>query len=128
MILLRVVIVVLYIAMALVVAVRSALNFTSEIEKETWTSLIATPLDATEILSGKILGTFWGMRWLGLIYLAFVALGLAAGAVHPLAGVLVLLELSIFLPFVAALGTSVLALVEILGFRAGRDDVDISCH
>jgi len=103
---LRVVIVILYIAMALVVAVRSALNFTSEIEKETWTSLIATPLDSAEIVNGKILGGFWGMRWLGSIYLAFVALGLAAGAVHPLAGALVLFESSIFLAFFAALGTA----------------------
>jgi ABC-type transport system involved in multi-copper enzyme maturation permease subunit len=104
--LVRVAIVILYIAMALVVAVRSALNFTSEIEKETWTSLIATPLDATEVLSGKMLGTFWGLRWLGWIYLAFVALGLAAGAIHPSAGVFVLLELPIFLAFAAVLGTA----------------------
>ena len=112
----RVVIVVLYIAMVLAVAVRSGLNFISEIEKETWTSLIATPLDATEILSGKILGTFWGMRWMGLIYLAFVALGLAAGAVHPSAGVLVLLELAIFLAIRGGAGNRVFTLVEILGF------------
>jgi ABC-type transport system involved in multi-copper enzyme maturation permease subunit len=103
---LRVIIVILYMAMALVAAARSALNFTCEIEKETWTSLIATPLDATEILSGKILGTFWAIRWLGLIYFAFVALGLAAGAVHPSAAVLALLELSVFLPFITVLGTS----------------------
>jgi len=102
----RAAIVILYMAMALIAATRSALSFTSEIEKETWTSLIATPLDATEILSGKILGTFWGMRWLGLIYLAFLVLGLAAGAVHPMAAVLVLLELSIYLTFFAALGTA----------------------
>jgi ABC-type transport system involved in multi-copper enzyme maturation permease subunit len=104
--LLRELIVHLYIAMALITATRSALNFTSEIEKETWTSLIATPLDRSEILGGKILGTFWGMRWLGLSYLAFVGLGLAAGAVHPLAGLLVLVELSIFVAFAAALGTA----------------------
>jgi ABC-type transport system involved in multi-copper enzyme maturation permease subunit len=97
---------ILYLAMALVAATRSALSFTSEIEKETWTSLLATPLDATEILSGKILGTFWGMRWLGLLYLAFVVLALAAGAVHPLAGVLVVVEVLIYLAFAAALGTA----------------------
>jgi len=102
---LRPAIVVLYISMTLAVAARSALNFKSEFEKETWKSLIATPLDAAEIVSGKILGSLWGIRWLGSIYLAVVLLGVAAGAVHPLAGVLVVLEAAIFLVFAAALGT-----------------------
>jgi ABC-type transport system involved in multi-copper enzyme maturation permease subunit len=103
---LRVAVVTLYIAMALFVATRSSLSFTEEVEKNTWISLIATPLDATEILSGKVLGTFWGLWWPGLIYLGAVILGVAAGAVHPVAGVLVLVELPIFLTFAAALGTA----------------------
>ena len=43
---------------------------------------------------------------MAFIYLALVALGLAAGAVHPLAGALAILEASVYLPFVAALGTA----------------------
>jgi ABC-type transport system involved in multi-copper enzyme maturation permease subunit len=114
---LRPVIAVLYIAMTLAVAARSALNFKGEFEKETWKSLIATPLDAAEIISGKILGSLWGIRWLGSIYLAFVAIGVAAGAVHPLAGVLVVLEAAIFLVFAAALGTR-FSLASNSSFRA----------
>jgi ABC-type transport system involved in multi-copper enzyme maturation permease subunit len=114
---LRPVIVVLYTAMTLSVAARSALNFRSEFEKETWKSLISTPLDAAEIVTGKILGSLWGVRLLGSIYLACVLLGVAAGAVHPLAGVLVVLEAAIFLVFAAALGTR-FSLASRSSFRA----------
>ncbi len=102
---LRVVLVVLYVAMALSVTARSALNCRGEFEKETWKSLIATPLDAAEIVSGKIVGSLWGIRWPGAIYLAFLLLGVVAGALHPLAGVLVVLEVGVFLTFAATLGT-----------------------
>jgi ABC-type transport system involved in multi-copper enzyme maturation permease subunit len=114
---LRPVIVLLYIAMTLFVAAGSALSFKSEFEKETWKSLIVTPLDAAEIVNGKILGSLWGICWLASIYLAFVLLGVAAGAVHPLAGALVVLEAAIFIVFAAVLGTR-FSLASKSSFRA----------
>jgi hypothetical protein len=44
------------------------------------------------------------LRWLGLLYAGFLALGLAAGAIHPLAGVYSALLTAAFLGFVADLG------------------------
>jgi hypothetical protein len=61
-------------------------------------------MDGGEILGGKLIGAFWGMRWLGLLYAGFLALGLAAGAIHPLAGAYSALLTASFLGFVAALG------------------------
>src|SRR5262249_51167505 len=101
---LRVTLVCLHILMGLALAARSATLITIEKEKGTWASLLVTPMDGGEIVIGKLIGAFWGLRWLGLLYAGFLALGLAAGAIHPLAGVYSALLTATFLGCVAALG------------------------
>jgi ABC-type transport system involved in multi-copper enzyme maturation permease subunit len=54
------------------VAVRAASSITSERDRQTWDSLLMTPLDSTPILAAKWLGSVasvrWGWLWLGLIW------------------------------------------------------------
>ena len=119
---LRETVVLLYLAMALAVAVRSAVSVTKEIEKETWISLIATPLGATTVVGGKILGAICSVRWLGWIYVAFVALGVATGAVHPLGGCLVVLEALVFLCISGLAGNQHFPVVPFVNAVAGPDD------
>jgi ABC-type transport system involved in multi-copper enzyme maturation permease subunit len=101
---LRVTMVGLYILMGLALAARSATSITIEKEKGTWASLLVTPMHGAEIVIGKLIGAFWGLRWLGLLYVGFLALGLAASAIHPLAGVFSALLTAAFFGFVAVLG------------------------
>jgi ABC-type transport system involved in multi-copper enzyme maturation permease subunit len=56
----------------------------SERNRETWSSLIATPLDARDILRSKMLAALSRMRPTLATLLALWTLGLCAGAVHPL--------------------------------------------
>ena len=56
----------------------------SERARETWDSLIATPLTARDILRSKMLAALWRMRLLLAILLGLWTIGLVAGAIHPL--------------------------------------------
>ena len=64
-------------------AVRGAGAVSSERDRDTWVSLIATPLTVGEMLRGKFLGVVFGMRRLTTTLLLVWALGLAFGAVEP---------------------------------------------
>jgi hypothetical protein len=101
---LRQTLVALHILVGLALAARSATSITLEKEKQTWASLLVTPMDGGELVGGKLLGAFWGLRWLVLLYVGFLALGLAAGAIHPLAGTYSAFLTAASLGFVAALG------------------------
>jgi ABC-type Na+ efflux pump permease subunit len=97
----------LYIVTGLVLGAVAATSVTAEHEADTWVSLLATPLESTEILRGKLLGAFWRVRGL-LLGLAVVWLvGLVCGAVHPLGLLLTAAMTAIDLGFIAALGTFV---------------------
>jgi hypothetical protein len=96
----------IYIVWALGTASAASSAIVQEREADTWTSLVSTPLTGLEIVRAKIFGAVWGLRGLGLILLALWLTGLAAGAVHPIGFVAVLIETSVFLWFVAALGVS----------------------
>jgi hypothetical protein len=96
----------LYIGWAIGVAARSATSMTSEHERKTWGSLIATPLGAWDIVAGKMVGAIWSLRWMGAVWAVCLALGIAAGAIHPLGGICSILTLALFLIVVAALGTT----------------------
>ena len=52
--------------------------------KETWTSLLATPMTGREIVRSAIRATAWRSRWGFGTVLVLWTLGLAAGAIHPL--------------------------------------------
>src|SRR5207248_11560034 len=53
------------------------------------------------------LGAFWALRWLGLLPVGYLVLGLAAGAIHPLAGLFSALMMVAFFGFVAALAITI---------------------
>ena len=56
----------------------------TERAKDTWNSLIATPLSARELLRGKFRASLWRLRGLGMIVFVLWTLGLLSGAIHPL--------------------------------------------
>jgi ABC-type transport system involved in multi-copper enzyme maturation permease subunit len=91
----------------LVLTARAASAITSEKERDCWVSLIATPLDGRQIITAKILGNFWSLRWLA----PFVAVvWLPALIVRPdccLFGItLSLLQCCILAAFAATLGVA----------------------
>ncbi len=64
--------------------------------KETWTSLLATPMTGREIARSAIRATAWRSRWGFGTVIVLWTLGLAAGAIHPLGYVVSLLILAAF--------------------------------
>jgi hypothetical protein len=56
----------------------------TERAKETWNSLLATPLSPREILLSKLRVAIWRLRGLGMILSVLWTLGLLSGAIHPL--------------------------------------------
>ncbi len=60
----------------------------SEVARETWSSLLGTPLSGREILRAKILAAIWRMRALFATIFLLWSIGLLTGAVHPI-GILV---------------------------------------
>jgi ABC-type transport system involved in multi-copper enzyme maturation permease subunit len=89
---------------ALGVASDAAAAIAAEREKDTWISLLATPLTGAEIVRGKMLGAFWGTRHMGVVLGLLGIVGSLAGSLHPLGLVLALFELVAFTGFAAALG------------------------
>jgi ABC-type transport system involved in multi-copper enzyme maturation permease subunit len=65
----------------------------TERARETWSSLIATPLSASDILRQKMLTSFWRFRLSFATLILLWTLGLLAGAIHPLGILLSLLGL-----------------------------------
>jgi hypothetical protein len=62
--------------------------------KETWNSLIATPLSGRDILLGKFRAALWRLRGLLLTLVLLWVLGLLSGALHPLGFLAALLMLA----------------------------------
>jgi ABC-type transport system involved in multi-copper enzyme maturation permease subunit len=89
----------------LAVAGASATSVAGERERDTWTGLIATPLEGWEILRGKAIGAVWGLRGFRALVGLFWLVALAAGGVHPLGLLLALLTVLVLTWFVAAVGT-----------------------
>ena len=76
----------------------------AERSRETWSSLIATPLTARDILWAKALATFWRLRWIVGTMVVLWTIGLIAGAIHPVGFVLSLLVLFSWTWFMVAWG------------------------
>jgi ABC-type transport system involved in multi-copper enzyme maturation permease subunit len=95
----------LYVLWMLAAATAAAASIASERESDTWTSLIATPLEGYEILRAKMLGAVWGSKVLVIVLVLLWTIGLLAGAVHPFGFFAVLVELVVFTWFAVALGT-----------------------
>ena len=68
----------------LAAAVRGAGSVSGERDKDTWISLISTPLSAWDMLRGKWFGCLFGLRKLYFALLLVWAFGLFVGAVQPI--------------------------------------------
>ena len=79
-------------------------GITVERAKETWTSLIATPLSGREILRSKILAALWRMRAALLLLVTLWTVGMIAGSLHPLGVLAAALNLSAWLSFFLVVG------------------------
>jgi ABC-type transport system involved in multi-copper enzyme maturation permease subunit len=77
----------------------------AERSRETWGSLIATPLTARDILRAKTLATFCRFRLIVGTMVVLWTLGLIAGAIHPVGFVLSMLVLFSWTWFMVAWGT-----------------------
>jgi ABC-type transport system involved in multi-copper enzyme maturation permease subunit len=86
------------------VAVRAANSITGERARQTFDSLLTSPLDSNDILFGKWLGSVLSVRWGGLWLGAIYGLGLVTGGVNPLAFPLLVAGWLILAGFVASLG------------------------
>ncbi|MDR3632570.1 MAG: ABC transporter permease [Isosphaeraceae bacterium] len=87
------------------VASDAAAGMTTEHERDTWISLITTPLTGAEIVRAKLLGAIWGVRHTAVVLVLLWLAGVASGAIHPLGLLLVASELAAATWFAAALGT-----------------------
>jgi ABC-type Na+ efflux pump permease subunit len=99
-----------------------------EQSKETWASLLTTPLTGREILKSKMLAALWRIRPTLITLLILWILGLIVGAIHPLGFIVVLLIMTsaiwCFLTFgmrsavFAAGGTPFIGIIMLLTFTA----------
>ncbi len=89
----------------IVVGAAAAESISSERARTTWDSLLATPLDANEIIRAKMIGSVWKARGGILVVLVLWSAGLLTGSLHPVGVAAALLLLIASTWFVAALGT-----------------------
>jgi ABC-type transport system involved in multi-copper enzyme maturation permease subunit len=90
--------------MLLWVSIVAACSLAGERDRDTWVSLLSTPLTGFEIIRGKAIGAFWSARWLLAVWLALVMMGVLVGAVHPLGALAVTLATATYLAFGCVLG------------------------
>ena len=91
--------------MLLIVAGVAAVSVTLERARDTWDSLIATPLDGREILRAKMIGAVWKVRAGAFLLLVLWSIGLLAGSLHPVGFGAAVILLGVSMWFMAALGT-----------------------
>ena len=89
----------------LITAGLAAATVTNERVRETWQSLIATPLSGREILRAKMLGTAWKVRWGPFLLFALWLLGLLLGCIHPVGFLAAIALLGAAMWFTITLGT-----------------------
>jgi ABC-type transport system involved in multi-copper enzyme maturation permease subunit len=89
----------------LATAVAAAGSFTSERERDTWISLAATPLEAKNVLRGKMLGAAWSARWIWLLIGLVLIQGMIAFSFSWISLLATLIEICIYIWFFVSLGT-----------------------
>ncbi len=89
----------------LIAAGLAAGTVTAERARETWVSLVATPLSGRDILRAKMMGTAWKVRWGAVLLIALWSVGLFSGAVHPVGFVVAAVLLGLSTWFMVGLGT-----------------------
>jgi hypothetical protein len=106
------------------IAVRIAICSTETIgwekSKETWTSLLATPMEPGAILRAAMLAGLWRTRGDLAVVVPIWVLGLAAGAIHPLGFVVAALVLATSMWFLLAYGALVSIRAKDLDEAAGK--------
>jgi ABC-type transport system involved in multi-copper enzyme maturation permease subunit len=86
------------------VAVRASGAVGGERDRQTLDSLLTSPLDSSEILFGKLIGSVCSVRW-GWLWLATIwALGLVSGGLSPVAVPLLVVAWLTYATFLAILG------------------------
>lgn len=86
------------------VAVRAAGSIGAERDRDTWVSLLATPLTEEEILEGKLVGSLKPLYWTLIGMSPAYLISVFAGGLSILAVPLLMLEIAIYAYFVAAFG------------------------
>jgi ABC-type transport system involved in multi-copper enzyme maturation permease subunit len=86
------------------VAVRAASAISGERDRQTYDSLLTSPLEGHTILLGKWLGSILSVRWLLLWPGAIWAIGIVTGGLQVLAVPLLLVAWAVYAGFVAAVG------------------------
>ncbi|MBA4188006.1 MAG: hypothetical protein C0467_08300 [Planctomycetaceae bacterium] len=94
------------ILMLLRATVRGASAIAGERDRDTWVSLIGTPLTVREILNGKWAGCVWGQRDAMILLGTVWAIGVLTGSVNVVAITLTGIALGAYLSAFAALGIS----------------------
>ena len=97
----------------------AAEGIVSERTRETWDSLIATPLTARDILRSKMLVALWRMRLLLATLLGLWTIGLCAGAIHPLGFVVSLLVVAALTWFMLTFGMYISVGAKDMGAATG---------
>ena len=92
--------------MLLLLAARAAASVTSEKERETWDSLLATPLEPGEIINAKLLGNLYSVRWGLWVMVLLWTLGIPFRASFLVAGVFTLVVFFLLALFVTMLGVT----------------------
>jgi hypothetical protein len=80
-------------------------SLAGERARDTWISLIATPLEGWEVLRAKRLGVLWKMRLLFAAIVFLWTVGLLVGSLHPAGYVTALVALGVWSWFSTALGS-----------------------
>jgi ABC-type transport system involved in multi-copper enzyme maturation permease subunit len=89
----------------LMLGVRAATCVTSERERDTFDSLITTPMSAENILFAKVVGNLFSNRPVWFWFGAILLLALATGGLHPLAVPIIVIAWFVYAVFVTLLGT-----------------------
>lgn len=73
--------------------------------KDTWSSLLATPLTGAEIVRAKMLGAVWGVKRGATVIVVLWMIALVAGAVHPLGFAMAIVGFGVSTWFLVAFAT-----------------------
>ncbi len=86
--------------------VSAAGSISNERERDTWISILGTPLTAREIILAKMAGAIWSVRAIWLTIAALWCVGIVCGAVFPFSPLLTTFTMGVYLAYGAALGVN----------------------
>ncbi|HYV35423.1 MAG TPA: ABC transporter permease subunit, partial [Gemmataceae bacterium] len=86
------------------IGVRASTSITTEREKQTFDTLLTTPMDSGSILSAKWIGSLLGVRF-GILWLLMIwAIGIVTGGLHLVSLLFAVVAWTIYAAFAATLG------------------------